>query len=60
MSIVEYQQPCSLCGQPVLVRSFTLNTPDGLKKFCRAGCLSIYQLLNEENLPHQQLNQENT
>ncbi len=50
MSIVEYLQPCSLCGQPVRVRSFTLATPDGLKKFCCAGCLSIYQLLSKESL----------
>lgn len=52
MSIVEYQQPCSLCGQAVLVRNFTLTTANGLKKFCCVGCLSIYQLLNEENLSH--------
>jgi hypothetical protein len=50
MAIVEYQQPCSLCGQPVLVSSFTLTTPDELKKFCCAGCLSIYKLLNEYSL----------
>ncbi len=46
MSIIEYEKTCALCGQPAVLKSFTLNTPDGLLRFCCAGCLSIYQLLN--------------
>ncbi len=49
MPIIKYEKSCTLCGQQVVLRSFTLNTPDGLQKFCCAGCLSIYQLLNEYN-----------
>jgi len=49
MPIIEYEKLCTLCGQQAVLRSFTLNTPDGLLKFCCAGCLSIYQLLNEYN-----------
>ena len=49
MAKVEYQNVCALCGQPVEIEGFTLNTPHGLLKFCCAGCLSIYQLLNEDD-----------
>jgi hypothetical protein len=47
MPIIEYEKSCTLCGQQAVLRSFTLNTPEGVLKFCCAGCLSIYQLLNE-------------
>jgi hypothetical protein len=47
MPIIEYENACTLCGQKAVLKSFTLNTTDGLLKFCCAGCLSIYQLLNE-------------
>jgi hypothetical protein len=50
MAKVEYPEPCVLCGQPVEITGFTLTTPDGVLKFCCAGCLSIYQLLNDKNL----------
>jgi hypothetical protein len=42
---------CALCGQPVQLDGFTLTTNKGREKFCCAGCLSIYQLINipEEN-----------
>ena len=40
--------PCKLCGQSVEINGFSLNTQTGLQKFCCAGCLSIYQLLNED------------
>ncbi|MGZ8946738.1 MAG: heavy metal translocating P-type ATPase metal-binding domain-containing protein [Methylococcaceae bacterium] len=50
MSIIKYRQICELCSQPVELEDFTLNTTEGLKKFCCLGCLSIYQLLNEEKL----------
>ncbi|MCK9396503.1 MAG: metal-binding protein [Methylobacter sp.] len=41
--------PCVLCGQPVEITGFSLITGDGLQQFCCAGCLSIYQLFNEDN-----------
>lgn len=50
MAKVEYREPCVLCGQPVEISGFTLETPDGVLKFCCAGCMSIYQLLNDNNL----------
>lgn len=50
MAKVEYPELCVLCGQPVEIAGFTLTTPDGVLKFCCAGCLSIYQLLNDKNL----------
>jgi hypothetical protein len=49
MTKVEYQDFCVLCGQPVEIAGFTLQTPGGMLKFCCAGCLSIYQLLNDSN-----------
>jgi len=47
MPTIEYEKTCALCGQAAVLKSFALNTADGLRKFCCAGCLSIYQLLNE-------------
>jgi hypothetical protein len=41
-------ESCVLCGLPVEITGFFLTTSDGLKKFCCAGCLSIYQLFNED------------
>ncbi|EIC27925.1 MULTISPECIES: heavy metal translocating P-type ATPase metal-binding domain-containing protein [Methylomicrobium] len=49
MTKVEYRDFCVLCGQPVEIEGFTLQTPEGMLKFCCAGCLSIYQLLNDNN-----------
>lgn len=46
---VKYKDTCVLCGQPVEIEGFTIAAPQGLLKFCCAGCLSIYQLLNEDN-----------
>lgn len=48
MANVEYQSACVLCGQPVQIDAFTLNSPEGDLKFCCAGCQSIYRLLNEK------------
>jgi len=50
MTKVEYREYCALCGQPVEIAGFTLETSDDVLKFCCAGCLSIYQLLNDKNL----------
>jgi hypothetical protein len=47
MTHVEYRDLCVLCSQPVEIEGFTLQTSDGILKFCCAGCLSIYQLLND-------------
>lgn len=47
MSEADY--PCDLCGQPVKVTGFQLLTAGGLKRFCCAGCQSIYQLLNPQS-----------
>jgi len=49
MPTIKYEKLCALCGQPAVLNSFTLDTADGTRKFCCAGCLSIYQLLNEYN-----------
>lgn len=43
---VKYPVSCDLCGQPVKIGGFTLKGPLGEFKFCCAGCLSIFQLLN--------------
>jgi len=40
--------PCALCSQPVQITGFKLETKEGQKDFCCEGCLSIYQLLNED------------
>ncbi len=44
------KEPCVLCGQPVEITGFSLTTSNGVQKFCCAGCLSIYQLLNEAHI----------
>ncbi|MGR8934812.1 MAG: heavy metal translocating P-type ATPase metal-binding domain-containing protein [Gammaproteobacteria bacterium] len=44
------KQLCDLCGLPVKTSGFELNTKEGVKRFCCEGCLSIYEMLNEDNL----------
>jgi len=44
------KQPCALCSQAVEINGFSLNTKEGKKNFCCGGCLSIYQLLNQDKL----------
>jgi hypothetical protein len=46
----QQQQTCTLCGLAVEIEGFALTTETGLQKFCCAGCLSIYQLLNDDNI----------
>ncbi len=41
---------CALCSQPVEIPGFRLETKEGQQDFCCEGCLSIYQLLNEDKL----------
>jgi len=43
-------EPCPLCSQPVEIKGFSLETKEGIKHFCCAGCVSIFQLLNEDIL----------
>lgn len=43
-----YQNTCTLCGLAVEIEGFSLTTSEGLQKFCCAGCLSVYQLLNNK------------
>lgn len=42
-------QDCVLCGQAVKIQGFTLKTDEDVQKFCCAGCLSIYSLLNPDS-----------
>jgi hypothetical protein len=44
------KQSCDLCGLPVEVSGFELQTKEGEKRFCCEGCLGIYEMLNEANL----------
>jgi hypothetical protein len=50
MAHAKNKEPCVLCGLPVEITGFFLTTNDGLQKFCCAGCLSIYQLLNKDTI----------
>jgi len=48
--MTDTKKVCDLCGLPVEVPGFTLETQDGDKAFCCEGCKGIYQLLNEDQL----------
>ena len=50
MSVKKKKPPCALCNQPVKTNGFELVTQDGTLSFCCEGCLSIYQLLNNNKL----------
>jgi len=41
---------CTLCGLVVEVEGFSAQTDEGLQKFCCAGCLSVYRLLNGDKI----------
>ncbi len=41
---------CSLCSLPVKIDGFRLKTTEETMKFCCQGCLSIFQLFNENVL----------
>ena len=49
MAEVKYPTLCDLCGQAVEIDGFFTDTGRGRKKFCCAGCQSIYHLLYENN-----------
>jgi hypothetical protein len=46
----ENEIKCVLCGLSVEINGFTVNTTEGLKLFCCAGCVSVYRLLNGDKL----------
>ena len=50
MEAIEHQETCALCGLAVEIKGFSLTTEAGLQKFCCAGCLSIYHLLNDDGI----------
>jgi hypothetical protein len=50
------QKTCVLCGLAVEIDGFLLTTPNGIQTFCCAGCLSVYQLLNDDNTETSLLN----
>lgn len=41
---------CALCGLAVEIEGFNVETDEGLKLFCCAGCLSVYRLLNGDKI----------
>lgn len=41
---------CELCGLAVEVEGFDVETTEGLKRFCCAGCQSVYRLLNGDKI----------
>lgn len=43
--------PCDSCGLPVEVPDFQLTTVSGIKHFCCEGCLGIYTMLHEDEIP---------
>jgi hypothetical protein len=52
MDTIKHQEACVLCGLPVEIEGFSVSTQEGLQTFCCAGCLSIYQLLNDNDIIH--------
>jgi hypothetical protein len=64
MVTIKHQENCTLCGLIVEIDDFLITTPEGVQMFCCAGCLSIYQLLNDDNIETslitQPLNHEDT
>ena len=41
---------CALCGLAVEIDGFSVQTSEGLMRFCCAGCLSVYRLLNGDKI----------
>ncbi|MCX7066387.1 MAG: heavy metal translocating P-type ATPase metal-binding domain-containing protein [Methylococcales bacterium] len=48
----QHQEFCTLCGLAVEIEGFSVTTQKGHQRFCCAGCLSIYQLLNDDDIIH--------
>ena len=45
------KQACDLCGLPVEIAGFTLQTTEGQKSFCCDGCQGIYSMLHADDVP---------
>jgi hypothetical protein len=60
MSRIEYKIACALCGLSVDIDGFQLTTVDGEKRFCCAGCLSVYQLINPDEQTHNNNEEKST
>ncbi len=45
---------CDLCGLPVEIPDFRLETKQGTKQFCCEGCLGIYRMLHEDDIVEQE------
>jgi len=41
---------CDLCGLPVEIPGFDLETKEERKHFCCEGCQGIYQMLHEDEI----------
>jgi hypothetical protein len=52
METIKHRKTCVLCGLAVEIDGFSITTQEGLQNFCCAGCLSIYQLLNDNDIIH--------
>lgn len=48
--MADKKKPCDLCGQPVEINGFQLETKKGKKIFCCEGCLGIFRMLNVKDL----------
>ncbi len=48
----QHQESCTLCGLAVEIEGFSVTTQEGLQTFCCAGCMSIYQLINDDDIIH--------
>ncbi len=48
------QSSCDLCGLPVEIPDFRLETREGTKRFCCEGCLGIYRMLHEDEIVEQE------
>ncbi|GAB4361166.1 MAG: heavy metal translocating P-type ATPase metal-binding domain-containing protein [Methylohalobius sp. ZOD2] len=46
----EDKRSCDLCGLPVEIPDFRLQTKNGVKQFCCEGCLGIYRMLHENEI----------
>ncbi len=44
---------CDLCGLPVELPDFRLDTSGGVKQFCCEGCLGIYRMLHDDEVVEQ-------
>lgn len=48
---MKHNCPCDLCGLDVGIKPFYLDSAGKRLQFCCEGCLGIYQMLHEDELP---------